>query len=157
MSRLSARHSSVFPSPVANPIPTPIRKGAAPGGTCLNVGCIPPKALLHTSHLCRGGARVCRTRHFRGVAVYRCAEDDRAQERHRRLFTGGIKGLFKKNKVTLLNGHGSFAGGSEGARQVKVGEETVEAATPSLPPDRGHDLPGVRRSTMRWCATTSVR
>ena len=41
--------------------------------------------------------------------------------------TGGIKGLFKKNKVTLLNGHGSFSGGSEGAWQVKVGDETIPA------------------------------
>jgi dihydrolipoamide dehydrogenase len=33
-------------------MPTPIRKGEPRlGGTCLNVGCIPSKALLHTSHL----------------------------------------------------------------------------------------------------------
>jgi dihydrolipoamide dehydrogenase len=42
--------------------------------------------------------------------------------------TGGIKGLFKKNKVTLLNGHGSFVGaGANGGWQVKVGDEVVEA------------------------------
>jgi hypothetical protein len=45
--------------------------------------------------------------------------------------TSGIKGLFKKNKVTLLNGHGSFrwpqgVGESE-VWQVKVGDELVEA------------------------------
>jgi dihydrolipoamide dehydrogenase len=33
-------------------MPMPIRKGEPRlGGTCLNVGCIPSKALLHTSHL----------------------------------------------------------------------------------------------------------
>jgi dihydrolipoamide dehydrogenase len=42
--------------------------------------------------------------------------------------TGGIKGLFKKNKVTMLNGHGSFVGaGKEGGWQVKVGDEVVDA------------------------------
>ena len=38
--------------PAANRIPMPIRKGEPRlGGTCLNVGCIPSKALLHTLHL----------------------------------------------------------------------------------------------------------
>ena len=41
--------------------------------------------------------------------------------------TGGIKGLFKKNKVTLLTGHGSFVGKAEDGWQIKVGDQTVEA------------------------------
>ena len=41
--------------------------------------------------------------------------------------TTGIKGLFKKNKVTFLAGHGSFVGQADGGWQVKVGEEVVEA------------------------------
>ena len=58
--------------------------------------------------------------------------------------TSGIKGLFKKNKVTLLNGLGSFVGQSEGGWQIKVGDEVVEAkqviiATGSKP----RHLPGV--------------
>jgi dihydrolipoamide dehydrogenase len=41
--------------------------------------------------------------------------------------TQGIKGLFKKNKVTFLAGHGSFVGQVEGGWQLKVGEEEVIA------------------------------
>ena len=41
--------------------------------------------------------------------------------------TGGIKGLFKKNKVTMLNGHGSFVAQGAAGWQVQVGEEVVEA------------------------------
>jgi dihydrolipoamide dehydrogenase len=62
--------------------------------------------------------------------------------------TSGIKGLFKKNKVTLLNGHGAFrrpqgAAGSE-VWQLKVGDDLVEAkqvivATGS----KARHLPGV--------------
>jgi dihydrolipoamide dehydrogenase len=41
--------------------------------------------------------------------------------------TQGIAGLFKKNKVTFLAGHGSFVGQGAGGWQVQVGKETVEA------------------------------
>ena len=45
--------------------------------------------------------------------------------------TSGIKGLVKKNKVTLLNGHGSFVGrkgsGEGEVWQIRVGQELVEA------------------------------
>ncbi|MBZ0142775.1 MAG: dihydrolipoyl dehydrogenase, partial [Rhodocyclaceae bacterium] len=41
--------------------------------------------------------------------------------------TGGIKGLFKKNKVTLLSGHGKFTGGGEDGWEVDVAGEAVVA------------------------------
>ncbi|MCC6879417.1 MAG: dihydrolipoyl dehydrogenase, partial [Rhodocyclaceae bacterium] len=41
--------------------------------------------------------------------------------------TGGIKGLFKKNKVTLLPGHGKFTGGGEDGWEVDVAGEAVTA------------------------------
>ena len=98
------------------------------GGTCLNVGCIPSKALLHTSHLfeeaCHGFA-------VQGITVGTPKIDVPTMiERKNTIvkqLTTGIKGLFKKNKVTLLNGHGSFVAQSDGGWQVKVGEELVEA------------------------------
>lgn len=98
------------------------------GGTCLNVGCIPSKALLHTSHLyevaaydfARQGLQVT------GLAVdvpqmIACKDAIVAQ------LSQGIKGLFRKNKVTLLPGHGRFVG-CEGDRWlVAVGEQAVAA------------------------------
>ena len=99
------------------------------GGTCLNVGCIPSKALLHTSHLFEEAGHEFEAQ---GIQVGTPKIDvakmiDRKSTIVTQL-TGGIKGLFKKNKVTLLNGHGSFVGaGANGGWQVKVGDEVVEA------------------------------
>jgi len=99
------------------------------GGTCLNVGCIPSKALLHTSHLFEEAGHEFEAQ---GIQVGTPKIDvakmiDRKSTIVTQL-TGGIKGLFKKNKVTLLNGHGSFVGaGANGGWQGKVGDEVVEA------------------------------
>ena len=98
------------------------------GGTCLNVGCIPSKALLHTSHLFEEASHGFAAQ---GITVGTPKIDVPTMiERKNTIvkqLTTGIKGLFKKNKVTLLNGHGSFVAQSAGGWQVKVGEELVEA------------------------------
>ena len=98
------------------------------GGTCLNVGCIPSKALLHTSHLFEEAGHSFEEQ---GISVgtpkidvtKMIARKSKIVEQ----LTGGIKGLFKKNKVTFLAGHGSFVGQADGGWQVKVGEEVVTA------------------------------
>jgi dihydrolipoamide dehydrogenase len=94
------------------------------GGTCLNVGCIPSKALLHASELfeeAEGG-------HFATWGIDAKATFDLSKmmgEKSKAVgeLTGGIEFLFKKNKVTWLKGLGSF----EDAHTVKVGDETVTA------------------------------
>jgi dihydrolipoamide dehydrogenase len=98
------------------------------GGTCLNVGCIPSKALLHTSHLFEEAGHSFEEQ---GISVgtpkidvtKMIARKSKIVEQ----LTSGIKGLFKKNKVTFLAGHGSFVGQADGGWQVKVGEEVVTA------------------------------
>ena len=109
-------------------IPTVLIEGQSLGGTCLNVGCIPSKALLHTSHLfeeaCHGFAAQGITVGTPKIDVPTMIERKNTIVKQ---LTTGIKGLFKKNKVTLLNGHGSFVAQSDGGWQVKVGEELVEA------------------------------
>ena len=98
------------------------------GGTCLNVGCIPSKALLHTSHLFEEAGHA-----FEGQGInVGTPKIDVAKMIARKAgivdqLTGGIKGLFKKNKVTMLNGHGAFVGKSEAGWQVSVGDEIVTA------------------------------
>ena len=98
------------------------------GGTCLNVGCIPSKALLHTSHLF---AEAGHSFAAQGISVGTPKIDVPTMIGRKNTIvnqlTSGIKGLFKKNKVTLLNGHGSFVAQSEGGWQVKVGDELVDA------------------------------
>ena len=98
------------------------------GGTCLNVGCIPSKALLHTSHLFEEAAHSFADQ---GITVG-TPKIDVTKMIGRKAgvvtqLTSGIKGLFKKNKVTLLNGHGSFVGQGAAGWQVKVGDDVVEA------------------------------
>ncbi|MGI9143770.1 MAG: dihydrolipoyl dehydrogenase [Fluviibacter sp.] len=98
------------------------------GGTCLNVGCIPSKALLHTSHLFEEAGHSFADQ---GITVGTPKIDvakmiDRKANIVTQL-TQGIAGLFKKNKVTFLAGHGSFVGQGAGGWQVQVGKETVEA------------------------------
>jgi len=94
------------------------------GGTCLNVGCIPSKALLHASELfeeAEGG-------HFATWGIEAKASFDLSKMMAEKTsavgdLTNGIEFLFKKNKVTWLRGLGSF----EDAHTVKVGDETVTA------------------------------
>jgi len=82
---------------------------ASPGGTCLNVGCIPSKALLDSSHhyhnlshlLPNHGISV--TKPQIDVAVMQSRKDKIVKQ-----LTRGIGGLFKKNKVTAFSGTASF-------------------------------------------------
>jgi len=116
------------------------------GGTCLNVGCIPSKALLHTSHLFEEAEHSFASQ---GIKVGGKVSIDVPAMIERKAkvvdqLTMGIKGLFKKNKVTFLAGHGSFVSGGPDGYKVKVGKDTVEAkhviiATGSSP----RHLPGI--------------
>jgi dihydrolipoamide dehydrogenase len=103
------------------------------GGTCLNVGCIPSKALLRSSELF-DEANHAFVMH--GISASDVKMDVGAMVRRKdnivTQLTSGIKGLFKKNKVTLLAGLGSFAGRENERWLVKVAakdgsEELVEA------------------------------
>ena len=123
------------------------------GGTCLNVGCIPSKALLQSSenyHQVTDGF----AQH--GISVKGAAIDVATMMARKdkivTQFTGGIKGLFRKNKVTFLPGHGRFTGKGAAGWLLDVGGEAVEAkqvivATGSTP--RG--LPGVAVDNQLVC------
>jgi dihydrolipoamide dehydrogenase len=82
------------------------------GGTCLNVGCIPSKALLHASefyHAASSGDLSKFGVDFSGVKLnlgQMHAEKDKAVSE----LTGGIEFLFKKNKVDWLKGRAAFTG-----------------------------------------------
>ena len=98
------------------------------GGTCLNVGCVPSKALLQSSE------HFDNARHgfvMHGITVDDVRIDVRTMVKRKdnivTQLTGGIKGLFKKHKVTLLPGHGKFAGGGEDGWEVDVAGEVVVA------------------------------
>ena len=98
------------------------------GGTCLNEGCIPSKALLQSSELFEqaGHSFV-----MHGITVDSLKMDVATMVRRKdnivTQLTGGIRGLFKKYKVTLLPGHGKFSGRGDGHWQIDVTGEIVEA------------------------------
>ncbi len=95
------------------------------GGTCLNVGCIPSKALLHASELyeeAKGGHMTKFGVNFEGVTLdldQMHAEKAKAVKE----LTGGIEFLFKKNKVTWLKGKAAF----QDAHTVDVNGQAVTA------------------------------
>ncbi len=80
------------------------------GGTCLNVGCIPSKALLHASELFEEANHGTLAKW--GINVGKVELDLAAMHAGRleavKGLTGGIEFLFKKNKVTWLKGHARF-------------------------------------------------
>ncbi len=94
------------------------------GGTCLNVGCIPSKALLHATHMLH------ETEHNfakMGLVGERPTVDWGQMQTYKQdtveANTKGVEFLFKKNKVTWLKGWGSIPA----AGQVRVGDEVHEA------------------------------
>lgn len=98
------------------------------GGTCLNVGCIPSKALLQSSELFE------QAKHsfvMHGITTGDVKMDVATMVKRKDnivdQLTGGIKGLFKKNKVTLLPGRGKFIGRENDRWQVDVSGEKFEA------------------------------
>ena len=95
------------------------------GGTCLNVGCIPSKALLHGSELYDEAANGTMAKF--GVKATGVELDLDVLQGEKatavRELTGGIEFLFKKNKVTWLKGNATFAD----AHTVTIAGEQVTA------------------------------
>jgi dihydrolipoamide dehydrogenase len=82
------------------------------GGTCLNAGCIPSKALLESSELYHRAQHEFKKH---GISTGDLGIDIAAMQKRRagivRQLTGGIAGLFKANKVEGLVGHGKLLAG----------------------------------------------
>ncbi|MDQ1229554.1 dihydrolipoyl dehydrogenase [Sphingomonas sp. SORGH_AS_0879] len=95
------------------------------GGTCLNVGCIPSKALLHASELFEEASHGTFAKFGVEIEGAKLNLDQMHAEKTKAVgeLTGGIEYLFKKNKVTWLKGKAAF----QDASTVKVGDQTVTA------------------------------
>ncbi|CAR21146.1 dihydrolipoyl dehydrogenase [Lachancea thermotolerans CBS 6340] len=95
-----------------------VEKRGRAGGTCLNVGCIPSKALLNNSHLYHQMKHEAKQRgiDISGDVSVNVAQLQKAKDTSVKQLTGGIEMLFKKNGVTYYKGHGSF----EDENNIKV-------------------------------------
>ena len=124
------------------------------GGTCLNVGCIPTKALLHTAELYQAvkhGDRIGLIGD--SVQIDWKALMNRKNSVVRRL-VGGVAGLLKANGVTVYKGMAEFTGPGEvrvhGDKATTLSADAVILSTGSVPVKLnfpGADLPGVVDST----------
>ncbi|XP_058067134.1 dihydrolipoyl dehydrogenase, mitochondrial [Anopheles bellator] len=105
-----------------------IEKNDTLGGTCLNVGCIPSKALLNNSHyyhMAHSGDLASRGILVDNVRLDLSVLMDQKSKAVKSL-TGGIAQLFKKNKITHINGFGSITGpNTVVAKKADGSEETV--------------------------------
>ena len=136
-----------------------VEKRGSLGGTCLNVGCIPSKALLHSSerfaeaqhHLAEQGIKISKV----GLDLETMmARKDKVVDD----LTKGVEFLFKKNKVTYVEGSGSIPKAGE----VKVmlndgGEETLTAKNILIATgSESTPLPGVEVDEERIVTSTGA-
>lgn len=93
------------------------------GGTCLNIGCIPTKALLHASHMLHEAQHNFATMGLKGKTQsvdwkqMKAYKDDVISQN-----TGGIEFLFKKNKIDWIKGWATIPA----AGSVQVGDTTYK-------------------------------
>lgn len=124
------------------------------GGTCLNVGCIPSKAMLHASELYETAAK-----DFAGLGIevtgLKLNLDNMLKQKDDAVtgLTAGIAYLMKKHKVTVFTG----AGRIDGPGRVVVGDKVLETkniviATGSEPTP----LPGVEIDEERIVSSTGA-
>ncbi|MCP5469933.1 MAG: dihydrolipoyl dehydrogenase [Chlamydiales bacterium] len=121
-----------------------IEKGETLGGTCLNVGCIPSKALLHSSEYY---ARIAKEGEEHGIIAESVRADlSRMMERKNGVVKGlteGIAFLFKKNKVEWIKGSAAFVspkavsveGKTHEAKNILIATGSEPIALPFLPFD----------------------
>uniref|UniRef100_A0A8C9Y9A9 Dihydrolipoyl dehydrogenase n=1 Tax=Sander lucioperca TaxID=283035 RepID=A0A8C9Y9A9_SANLU len=104
-----------------------VEKNASLGGTCLNVGCIPSKALLNNSylyHMAHGKDFESRGIEISGLSLN--LEKMMAQKSGAvKALTGGIAHLFKQNKVTHVSGFGRVTGKNQVTAVADDGSEQV--------------------------------
>lgn len=109
---------------------TVIVEAVADGGTCLNVGCIPSKALIHVadefekaSHFANGSPIGIKTKKPEIDLKQTVEWKDGIVKR----LTGGVGGLLKKNKVRSVKGWASFIDGRTVEVKTADGVETIRA------------------------------
>ena len=136
-----------------------VEKNATLGGTCLNVGCIPSKALLHASEMYAAAEH-----DFAGMGIkvsglsldldaMMAQKDDAVKG-----LTDGVAFLLKKNKVTHISGMGTITGpgkvsvsGADGKTQI-LSAKNIVIATGSEPTS----LPGIEIDETRIVTNTGA-
>jgi len=132
--------------------------GSTLGGTCLNVGCMPSKALLHASELFAAANTEFAQLGIEVTPKLNLGQMMKQKAESVGALTKGIEFLFKKNKVDRYQGTGAIAGpgkvnvtGADGAVTALAAKDIV-IATGSLP----SGLPGVEVDQTRIVDSTGA-
>jgi dihydrolipoamide dehydrogenase len=111
-----------------------VERYATLGGVCLNVGCIPSKALLHVAAVMDEASHLADLGVDFGKPVLNIDKLRGHKEKVIGKLTGGLTAMAKMRKVTVLRGYGSFAGANHleveetsGTAQQKTGKKQVVA------------------------------
>jgi len=135
-----------------------VEKYSTLGGTCLNVGCIPSKALLDSSERYH---ETIHSHEIHGIEVKDVKLDfSKMMKRVQSVvdtICGGVEFLMKKNKITVFNGHGSFKDKNTILVKAKDGETTLTTkntviATGSKP----SSFPGMEIDKKRIISSTEA-
>lgn len=119
-----------------------VEKNPTLGGTCLNVGCIPSKALLHASHLYQESQHGFAKWGLKIEGKIHVDVPTMLAQKNKSVtgLTKGIEALFKKNKVTHAKGYGKITGknevsvlGPDGKTLEKLNAKNIIIATGSEP------------------------
>ena len=125
------------------------------GGTCLNVGCIPTKAMVQSAHAYNDAQG-----HFAQLGVRLGNVDldfEQVQSNRRGIVDGvvkGLAGLLKGNGIQVVKGRGRFSGPNtlavEGAEDIQFKSAVIATGSrPAAPPIPGHRPPALHRLDRR--------
>jgi dihydrolipoamide dehydrogenase len=102
-----------------------VERYPALGGVCLNVGCIPSKALLHTAAIMDGARALASHGISFGEPKVDLAKLRAFKDKVVGKLTGGLAGMAKVRKVTVLQGVGAFRDKNHLEVETKEGKKTV--------------------------------
>ncbi|MGO9546340.1 MAG: dihydrolipoyl dehydrogenase [Rhodomicrobium sp.] len=112
-------------------IDTVIVEAKKPGGTCLNVGCIPSKALIHAANEFERAARLADGKSPLGIVAgaprLDLAKTVRWKDGIVGRLTGGVAGLLKKSGVKIVEGWGRFIDGKTIEAETEMGVQVIRA------------------------------
>ncbi|SFA82903.1 dihydrolipoamide dehydrogenase [Rhizobium sp. NFR07] len=114
-------------------IDTVIVEASRPGGTCLTVGCIPSKALIHAAETLDATRQMANGKNTMGIRVEAPSIDlsgtigwkDGIVDR----LTGGVVGLLQKARVKIVSGRARFRDGKTVEVETETGQQIIRAET----------------------------
>ncbi|RXH39392.1 dihydrolipoyl dehydrogenase [Bradyrhizobium zhanjiangense] len=114
-------------------IDTVVVESEKPGGTCLNIGCIPSKALIHAADTYETVARAADGRASLGISTQKPSLDFTKTIAWKddivRRLNGGVSGLLKRAGVRYVAGHASFHDGKTVEVHTTNGVQLIHAET----------------------------